>query len=204
MSPSDLEAEDAVVVIEARGQGFYQVYYGQEKDPSKRGRSSHPNAGGILGRFFKVDLGSVFVVKPDHPTYTRKGYGNCDGAWMVRSTSAKDKWGPLLYDVAIEWATLNYNGLMSDKEIVSPPARVVWDYYLANRSDITIHQLDNLKNELTPDNYTDNCLQKVITNPGKRNRPNPNWQSHALSKRYTKEPTTIEQLKSINRLVILK
>ena len=62
MSPPDLEAEDAVVVIDARDHGFYRVYYGQEKNPAKRGQSSHPNAGGILGRFFKVDLGFHSIV----------------------------------------------------------------------------------------------------------------------------------------------
>ena len=72
-------------------------------------------------------------------------HGNCSGAWMVGSSEAMKGWGPFLYDVAIEYATLRGNGLMPDREMVSGEAKRVWDYYLKNRSDVTAHQLDNLE-----------------------------------------------------------
>lgn len=52
-------------------------------------------------------------------------------------------WGPLLYDVAIEYINKNHNGaLVSDRERVSGAAKKVWDFYLNKRSDIKKIKLD--------------------------------------------------------------
>ena len=37
-NPTDLEMEEAVVVIDARDQDTFEIYYGQEKDPTKKDR----------------------------------------------------------------------------------------------------------------------------------------------------------------------
>ena len=156
------------------------------------------------------------------------GDGPCGGAWKVSMSGAADKWGPFLYDIAIEYATLNGNGLMPDRFIVSDDAREVWDYYLNNRSDVQAHQLDNLKGALTPEDKSDDCDQNVANlKPGwyesedqdlavnsvvndimksmgemPDNNPKDEWWIQSpMSKRYTKEPTTINRLKKLGRWI---
>ena len=195
----ELPNEDAVVVIEGRDDSFL-VYYGEEKAPIRRARSKGE---GMLGSIFKMDLGSVYVVDPQSK---ETPYGPCGGAWMVASAHAKGGWGPLLYDVAMEWATQNYNGLMADRQSVSQDARGIWDYYLSQRSDVKAHQLDNKANELTPDEVSDDCMQRAITKPRRGHGPDvdpeEDWINHPLSKRYTKRPDKIKQLEAMGRLII--
>jgi hypothetical protein len=124
--------------------------------------------------------------------------GNCDEAFVVGVATADDGWGPLLYDVAIEQATISGNGLTSDRESVSPQARGVWNYYLNNRSDVEEHQLDSLDNQLTPTDE-DNCDQNIAR--GTVTGMYSTWRDSALSKRYTKAPTTIEALEKAGKLV---
>ena len=119
--------------------------------------------------------------------------GPCDGALNVTDAEADPGWGPLLYDVAIEYATQVANGLISDRRSVSGAAKKVWDYYLSNRSDVTVHQLDNLSNSLTA-LEDDNCNQGIAGDQ---------WTNSPLSKRYTKEPTTINALRAVDKLVVL-
>jgi hypothetical protein len=77
----------------------------------------------------------------------------CSGAKEVSVSGAKEfGMGPLAYDVAIEAS----GGLMSDRLEVSKDARNVWKHYMKKRPDVIIQQLDNLKNELTPERE-DNC-----------------------------------------------
>jgi len=133
----------------------------------------------------------------------QEGLGPCHHAWQVKYTSATDKWGPLLYDVAMEYATMYGvtgdmgGGLIADRDQVSVHARAVWDYYLGQRSDVDNYQLDDLDNTLTPEIEIDNCAQDITA---------PEWEhsdtawraqilkDSALSKRYRKEPTTINRL----------
>ena len=133
-------------------------------------------------------------------------YGECGGAYMISGAFAVSGWGPMLYDVAMEWATLNGGGLMADREGVSGDARQVWDYYLNSRGDVTPDQLDNLSNELTPDIEEDNCMQSSALRGRDPETGSPihvDWTSSALSKRYTKAPTTINALRSAGKLVEL-
>ena len=107
--------------------------------------------------------------------------------------------GPLLYDVAMEWATINGGGLMPDRDgMPTPEAQAVWKFYLYNRSDVTPIQLDDLQNTLTPQDDTDNCQQ----HDGIRG----SWydlEDSPLSKRYVKEPTTIRALEEGDRLIVI-
>ena len=133
-------------------------------------------------------------------------YGECGDAYMISGAFAVSGWGPMLYDVAMEWATLNGGGLMADREGVSGDARQVWDYYLNNRGDVTPDQLDNLANELTPDIEEDNCMQSSALRGRDPETGNPihvDWTTSALSKRYTKAPTTINALRTAGLLVEL-
>jgi hypothetical protein len=133
-------------------------------------------------------------------------YGTCGEAFMISGASAIKGWGPMVYDVAMEWATINGGGLMADREAVSGAARHVWDYYLNNRGDVTPNQLDNLANELTPDIEEDNCMQSTALrgrDPESGSPIHVDWTTSALSKRYTKAPTIINALRSAGKLVEL-
>ena len=138
--------------------------------------------------------GKVAIMKPDHP---------CGGAWEVALSTASQGWGPMLYDVAMEWATQNGGGLVSDRSHVSPSARGVWDYYLSNRGDVQSAQLDDLQNTITPEEE-DNCEQHSST-VGRSSAGMPkvvDFQESPLSKRYTKPPTTMNALDAAGKLVI--
>jgi hypothetical protein len=127
--------------------------------------------------------GRIGIIPSEH-----KENGPCAGAWQVFWSSATPGWGPLLYDIAIEYATLNGNGLIPDRKEVSKNARRVWDKYVNSRTvdGVDNHQLDDLNNTLT-DIYTDNCNQNISGDGDE-------WQKSPLSKRYTKAPTTINKL----------
>jgi hypothetical protein len=129
--------------------------------------------------------------------------GPCHLAWQVKYATATDKWGPLLYDVAMEYATMwgsgdepNSGGLIADREMISDDARAIWDYYLGQRGDVDHHQLDDLDNTLTPEIEIDNCDQYVASVGGKYD-----WIENSLSKRYRKEPTTIGRLMRLGRYI---
>ena len=126
--------------------------------------------------------------------------GNCDGAYIVGVAMADDGWGPLLYDVAIEQATITGKGLTSDRESVSLDAQGVWNYYLNNRADVEEHQLDDMVNALTPED-DDNCDQNIsrASVTGLYNT----WVDSALSKRYTKPQNVISTLEKAGKLVRL-
>ena len=120
--------------------------------------------------------------------------GPCSGGWTIKVAEARKGWGPLLYDVAIEFATERGNGLIPDRSEVSPMALKVWQTYLTKRSDVKDGQLDDLDNELTPD-PEDNCKQKSA-----QDHKGEEWSDSPLSKIYSKKPTIMNQLRSKNKL----
>ena len=126
------------------------------------------------------------------------GYGNCLGAYMVSYSEASDGWGPFLYDIAIEFATIKGNGLIADRNTVSEDAEWIWRYYMTRRNDVSSMQMDTLDNDLTPEDE-DNCNQHVSSLTDGQN----GWQDSPLSKMYKKPPTTIEKLRSLGKLVEL-
>ena len=172
-TPADLP-DDIVVVIKDDGPAA-SIYYGVANNPSEYASLNRSTMGAI----------DIYSLK-GHPSY-----GNCGDAWMVGGSGAQEGFGPMLYDVAIEWATQNGGGLISDRSSVSDDAQAVWSYYERNRDDVTAHQLDDLENTLTPEDE-DNCDQEIgrATITGMYNT----WQDSQLSKRYTKPPTTMNAL----------
>lgn len=139
-----------------------------------------------------------------YPSDAKDGEPNCWGyigiekyswpnkipVWEVLESQAGQGYGPLLYDIAMEYATLNGIGLMSDRVSVSEEAVGVWDYYLQNRvgKDVKAHQMDDKKNTLTPtpdDNNNQHISKKFA---------GANWPDHPTSKRYTKAPTILRAL----------
>ena len=122
--------------------------------------------------------------------------GECSGAFEVYGASATHGWRPMLYDVAIELATIQAGGLMSDRDSVSWQAQGVWQYYMDNRGDVTGIQLDDEWNKLTP-TQRDNCGQNAARDD------DGGWVDSPLSKRYTKPPTMMADLKAAGKLVKL-
>ena len=111
-------------------------------------------------------------------------FGPCRGGAYVTLAKAEGGFGPLAYDVAIE-AT---GGLMSDRTEVSPDAAAVWDYYMNNRPDVKVDQLDILKDyeeeQLTPDDKSDDCDQVPAYD-----RYKSEWDKSGLSKKISRRGT---------------
>jgi hypothetical protein len=142
--------------------------------------------------------GEIIIARPSNP---------CGNAWAMQWANASDGWGPLLYDIAIEWASWKGGGLIPDRGTVSRDARKIWEYYLNNRPDVQVHQLDDLENTLTPESE-DNCDQYISTKStvpmiGRFLNNDFASESNPMSKRYTKEPNTLQKLLDSGRLVQL-
>tara|TARA_B100000282_G_scaffold251962_1_gene196656 strand:- start:7 stop:651 length:645 start_codon:yes stop_codon:yes gene_type:complete len=130
----------------------------------------------------------------------------CMNAYMVAYSDAVKGWGPLLYDICIEVATIKAGGLVSDRTIVSPEAYKVWDIYNTSRGDVEKIQLDDEIGTLTPDIEEDDCLQSIAIaySTGKLKDKTPKgtkWNETPLSKLYRKEPTRLDELNKSDRLI---
>ena len=127
----------------------------------------------------------------------------CSNACIVAVTEVSKGWGPLLYDLAMEAATILGNSLTPDRSTVSDEAQSVWKYYLNKRTDIQVAQLDNEKDSFE-NGIDDDCTQKAARASSKSGE----WMNSPLSKVYSKEPTTLRQLeasgKFINKIPNLK
>ena len=61
----------------------------------------------------------------------------CGEVFSVTHVEADHGWGPFLYDLAMEHASLIGSGLTSDKNhISSEDALNIWEYYYNNRGDV--------------------------------------------------------------------
>jgi hypothetical protein len=178
----------------------------------------------------KIPYGFIQISKKS-PTEDRE-YEKCMGPngqtpYYVHLTSPTRKgWGPLLYDVAIDYASLEGAGIMSDRTSVSDSARGVWEKY-SKRSDVEKHQMDThamgndsswKRHQITPNDSNDDCSQYITLNSKdkldwtrlsrsndeylnpdelKRKRElEKSWQNSPLSKIYTTNGKTIEYLES--------
>ena len=126
-----------------------------------------------------------------------KKKGECSGAFVVSYVSeTTDGWGPLLYDLAMEYATQQGGGLASDRRSVSSAAQVVWNKYDTVRSDVQPVQLDTFgaygrdEYKLTPDDPADDCDQTKVFNDLFGGFPPPGeekaWVKSPLSRAYRK------------------
>lgn len=112
--------------------------------------------------------------------------GDCLDAWVVSASKASKGWGPLLYEVAIEWASMNGSGLTPDRTSVSDEALAVWEKYFT-RDDIQKKQLDVLggtpkTKQITPNEEGDDCIQDKSIEIGGFN----GWMNTPTSKVYYK------------------
>lgn len=92
-------------------------------------------------------------------------------------------YGPLLYDVAMEWATTQKMGLASDREDISGNAVSIWEYYFKNRKDVRKKSI----NCPIPEKYRDSY---------------DNVKDHPLAYVYFKEPDTITELERLGRFKV--
>ena len=124
----------------------------------------------------------------------------CLDAWVVSHTFAKDGWGPMLYDVAMEWATEYGGGMMSDRVSVSDDAYGIWDYYMKNRPDVEVEQLD-LPNDSFKNGPQDDCKQSsTFKHLIKQDLDDDAWVDIPLSKVYRKPGMkTINALKAAGK-----
>lgn len=153
--------QDTVVVIDDSKNSETKIYYSSLSD---------------MGNTDTKPFGRIIIEAP-YPA------GTCDGAWNVARADADRYWGPMLYDIAIEWATQNAKGLMSDRASVDETAEKVWDFYLKHRKDdVKAHQVGD-----------ENCDQDVAGD---------DLENSPLSKRYTKDPETgiMKALRDAKRL----
>ncbi len=138
--------------------------------------------------------------------------GECYDGYVIMVTGAEQGWGPLLYEVALEWASQKGGGLTADRGIVSDKAMAVWAKY-EKRGDVDAKQMDidhdasGIKPigraddqrkyaQLTPENPKDDCDQgKAIAVAGEK------WAETSISKMYYKpNPELINALKKAGRL----
>ncbi len=113
------------------------------------------------GAFPDGALGIISAMKEASPDN-----GPCLDGFTITWVSAEGGWGPLLYDLAMELATSKGSGLTPDRTSVSYEANRVWDYYLANRDDVEMVQMDDLSDRLTPGDKNDNCAQTLAYERG--------------------------------------
>jgi len=136
--------------------------------------------------------------------------GPCYDGWTVIGSEARKGWGPLLYEVAIEYASRNGGGLTADRFSVSQSAQSVWDKY-EQRPGVDAQQMDtnhepgssgikvnSTMPQLTPDNKSDDCDQaRAISKDG------PDWHKNSTTKMYKKDnPEIMQMLKAAGRLFI--
>ena len=135
----------------------------------------------------------------------------CSNALMVSWSSASHGFGPLLYDVAMEIATLEAGGLVSDRTQVSDynidgspgGAQEIWKYYLKRRTgrisgDVAATQLDD-EDDSFKNGTEDDCVQNIsrATITGLYD----DFTDSPMSKLYKKQPTTLKALG--NKLMVV-
>ena len=136
--------------------------------------------------------------------------GDCSDAYGIDHSETASGWGPLLYDVAMEWASKNGTGLTSDRGSVSKDAYNVWNYYLRNRPDVESVPLD-IRNsgyeKITPDDESDDCEQAISVSWARKtdSDPDPGWSAQPTAYLYRVSGTpTMDALEASGQLLELE
>lgn len=170
--------EDVVVVVrrEPDGSGF-KIYYAERDTPNvslKAGDLDRMEAG--------IDIfGALHIGRGRNAPY--------EDVYIVTSAKAKDGFGPLLYDVALEMA--GTSGLKPDVLDVSDDASAVWKHYDDQREDVDSQMLVRSVED----------FDKVM--PDER-AEDPGTNEHLAQVYYKKDRGTTEELMGQNRLIELK
>ena len=133
--------------------------------------------------------------------------GKCSGAFIVYWAKAAHGYGPLLYDVLIEFASELGRGVTPDRESVSPEAKGVWSHYLNKRSDITRKILDYKQTPfITLDDKYDDCESRVVEFDWEEgDGANTTWEDYYKSSPlnyvyFSKGTPTIDKLRAAGKL----
>jgi len=86
-------------------------------------RDNNPNA-----YMFELRLGGRGGPEDGHLRVLWRGACN---SWEVMNVFARRGWGPLLHDIAMEWA--GSKGLVPDRMSITPKEAAIWDHYLKHR-----------------------------------------------------------------------
>lgn len=122
----------------------------------------------------------------------RRGKQYAD-AYEVTMADAKKGYGPLLYDVAMEYATMLGGGLMSDRSQVSKSAYGVWKRYMA-RPDVEAHALRPWPDAADVPGHVGSAREHDEIDAIERD-------DSPLVLRFTKEAATIRRLEALGKLV---
>ena len=182
--------------------------YTGEIEPGYIAYINNKSAASLMGDTLNTYLpyGKIALGNNDH--------NPCLGAWSITQTfPTKDGWGPLLYDIAIEIATQEAGGLMSDRVEVSDAATKVWYAYNRARPDVEKAQLDisddDIENwmgdeegrdpltHITPDTEEDDCTQWSALMDRKEDA---GWSDSPLSRVYRKPPNATSRLEAMGLL----
>ena len=142
---ADLPENIIVVVLKEPDSSGFLVYYAHRDNPKNRLKP------GDLDRIEAgIDIyGVLRVAEGRNEPY--------NGVYIVTSAKAKDGYGPLLYDVALEVA--NSQGLKPDTLDVSDDASAVWKYYDTSRSDVEskmlVSDIDEFDTVMPPERAED-------------------------------------------------
>ena len=122
-----------VVVVKSRGPQGFSVYYALRDTPESRLKAHDLD---------RQEAGiDIYGTLDTHIA----GEGPRPEVFMVKTVKARDGFGPLLYDVALEVA--GESGLMPDEFDVSEDASRVWKYYDTGRPDVDSQLLDDDSDE---------------------------------------------------------
>ena len=123
--------------------------------------------------------------------------GDCHDAYEITSTSLHLRnlrgsgIGALMYDVAVEIASMHGFPIMCDRGSVSGDALVMWDYMMNNSADYEVLQLDNDEEPfLTPDDPKDDCDPWSFykdNNPAGSDGYEQQWMASPITKAYKKK-----------------
>ena len=169
--------EDVVVVVlkEPDGTGF-QVYYALRDKPTVRLK-----AGDLDRMEAGIDIyGTLHIGLGRNEPY--------DGVYVLQSSKAKDGFGPLLYDVALEIA--GERGLKPDLLSVSDDASAVWKYYDDRREDVDSKMLVK-----SIDDFDQVMPDERAQKPGEN--------MHLAQAYYKTDKSTTDELTGKNKLIEL-
>ena len=125
--------EGVVVVVKSLGPQSFSVYYALADTPEQRLKAHDLD---------RQEAGiDIYGTLDTHIA----GEGPRPEVFMVKTVKARDGFGPLLYDVALEVA--GESGLMPDEFDVSEDASRVWKYYDTGRPDVDSQLLDDDSDE---------------------------------------------------------
>ena len=150
MKRNEATAPKPIVVILNTGDGGYKISYGGLFTRVKTGttqvvafdKGKRVDAGHDFG--MEGFPGGSIRISPVGSYDAAYGPADCDDGFGVDNTdNTTEGWGPMLYHIAMEVASIKGGGLTSDRRLVSGLAKPVWDFFLKNKPDgVKATQLD--------------------------------------------------------------